>query len=289
MNSMTGYGKGVCENAGRTVTVELKSVNHRYLDLGVKMPKSFLFIDDAVRKAIGSRIARGHVDIFLTYEKRDSEGFYSADAVLAQDYVKTARALAETVGVEDDLTLAALLKVPDVMVRSVSDDDEEMLKAVTLEALDGALDALCAMRSAEGAQLKADVTEKLTAVEECLWAVKEQAPHVKEDYRERLEARIKEAVGNGYDEARILTEVALFADRSAIDEEITRLTAHIVNMRKLCECEEPVGRKMDFLVQEMNRETNTIGSKCNDLRITSEVLKIKNEIEKIREQAQNIE
>lgn len=292
MYSMTGYGKGVASECGKTITVEIKTVNHRYLDLGLKMPRAFLFLEDAVKKGISSAISRGHADLFLTYEQEvTAEGAYTVDVDLAKGYLEAVRQLANSVdGITDDFTLTSLVKVPDVIKREQPVEDEELLKKLTLTALEDALNNLKAMRKREGESLKADISEKLSSIERHLDVIKRRAPRVVEVYKAGLEARIAEVLEpSKIDMQRLATEVALFADHCAIDEEITRLTAHIAHMRTLLAAEEPVGRKMEFLVQEFNRETNTIGSKANDVLITENVLAIKNEIEKIREQSANIE
>lgn len=291
MYSMTGYGKGVAKRDGKSVTIEIKTVNHRFLDCNFKLPRTFLFVEDAVRKAVSGAISRGHVDLFLTYEQTSvDEGAYTVDVELANNYLCVLRQLQSATGVADDVTLTTLAKVPDVIVKEQAVEDEDLLRALTVEALDGALCNLKAMRQKEGVALKADIYQKLDKISDCLERIKEYAPEVVNDYRRALNARIAEVVEPSLvDMQRLATEVALFADHCAIDEEITRLSTHIANMRALLEADEPVGRKMDFLVQEFNRETNTIGSKANDMRITEQVLSIKNEIEKMREQAANIE
>lgn len=291
MYSMTGYGKGVSKREGKTITVELKTVNHRFLDCNFKLPRTFLFVEDRVRKAISSAISRGHVDMFLTYEQTAvDEGAYTVDSELAINYLSAAQKLSLATGLVNDLTLSSLLKVPDIVTKEQAVEDEDLLAEMTLEALKQALDNLKIMREREGLALKADISRKLDNIASCLAIIKEFAPLVVEDYREGLNARIAEVVApTQVDMQRLATEVALYADHCAIDEEITRLGTHITNMRVLLDADEPVGRKMDFLVQEFNRETNTIGSKANDMRITGQVLAIKNEIEKMREQAANIE
>ena len=291
MYSMTGYGKGVAKSDGKTVTIEIKTVNHRFLDCNFKLPRTFLFVEDAVRKAVSGAISRGHVDLFLTYEQTSvDEGAYTVDVELANNYLCALRQLQSATGVADDVTLSTLAKVPDVIIKEQAVEDEDLLRALTVEALDGALCNLKAMRQKEGVALKGDISQKLDKISDCLERIKEYAPEVVNDYRRALNARIAEVVEPSLvDMQRLATEVALFADHCAIDEEITRLSTHISNMRALLESDEPVGRKMDFLVQEFNRETNTIGSKANDMRITEQVLAIKNEIEKMREQAANIE
>lgn len=291
MHSMTGYGKGVSKRDGKTITIEIKTVNHRFLDCNIKLPRNFLFVEDRVKKAVSSAISRGHVDLYLTYEQSSTdEGAYTVDLELANNYLTAVRQLENGTGLANDVTLSTLLRVGDIVTRQQSVEDEDLLAEMTLEAASEALVNLKVMREKEGQSQKADIESKLGTIEACLDRIKEFAPKVVEDYRELLNARIAEVVEPSLvDKQRLATEVALYADHCAIDEEITRLSTHISNMRSLLEATEPVGRKMDFLVQEFNRETNTIGSKANDMRITKEVLAIKNEIEKMREQAANIE
>lgn len=291
MHSMTGYGKGVSKRDGKTITIEIKTVNHRFLDCNIKLPRNFLFVEDRVKKAVSSAISRGHVDLYLTYEQSSTdEGTYTVDLELANNYLTAVRQLENGTGLANDVTLSTLLRVGDIVTRQQSVEDEDLLAEMTLEAASEALVNLKVMREKEGQSQKADIASKLGTIEACLDRIKEFAPKVVEDYRELLNARIAEVVEPSLvDKQRLATEVALYADHCAIDEEITRLSTHISNMRSLLEATEPVGRKMDFLVQEFNRETNTIGSKANDMRITKEVLAIKNEIEKMREQAANIE
>lgn len=291
MHSMTGYGKGVSKRDGKTITIEIKTVNHRFLDCNIKLPRNFLFVEDRVKKAVSSAISRGHVDLYLTYEQSSTdEGAYTVDLELANNYLTAVRQLENGTGLANDVTLSTLLRVGDIVTRQQSVEDEDLLAEMTLEAASEALVNLKVMREKEGQSQKADIASKLGTIEACLDRIKEFAPKVVEDYRALLNARIAEVVEPSLvDKQRLATEVALYADHCAIDEEITRLSTHISNMRSLLEATEPVGRKMDFLVQEFNRETNTIGSKGNDMRITKEVLAIKNEIEKMREQAANIE
>lgn len=291
MHSMTGYGKGVSKRDGKTITIEIKTVNHRFLDCNIKLPRNFLFVEDRVKKAVSSAISRGHVDLYLTYEQSSTdEGAYTVDLELANNYLTAVRQLENGTGLANDVTLSTLLRVGDIVTRQQSVEDEDLLAEMTLEAASEALVNLKVMREKEGQSQKADIASKLGTIEACLDRIKEFAPKVVEDYRALLNARIAEVVDPSLvDKQRLATEVALYADHCAIDEEITRLSTHISNMRSLLEATEPVGRKMDFLVQEFNRETNTIGSKANDMRITKEVLAIKNEIEKMREQAANIE
>ena len=291
MFSMTGYGKGVATDGKKTITVEMKSVNHRYLDLGLKLPRTFMFVEDEFKKTIEKKLSRGHVDVFLTYEIKESDnGKFTVDSELAKSYLHAVNVLAMETGVPNDFTVTSLAKVPDVIVRETPVEDEDVLKNLAIYALTEALENLSAMRKKEGEALKKDFAVKLDAIENSLGIIKKLAPQVVEEYRNNLNARIAEVVEPSLiDRQRLATEVALYADHCAIDEEITRLSTHIKAMRKHLEADEPVGRKMDFLVQEFLRETNTIGSKANNIEITEQVLAIKNEIEKMREQAQNIE
>ena len=291
MRSMTGYGKGTASRDGLTVTAEIKTVNHKFFDWSIKMPKGFLFVEDDAKRAVAAEVQRGHVDVYLTVE-RDAgvADDYAVDGNLALKYVRTAKNLAELTGVQYDVTVSSLMKNPDIVSLKAAEIDDETAKSVVLEALGEALVGLVAMREKEGATQVADISAKLDAIESALGEIASVAPQVVADYRAKLAARIREALGDNLpEESRIATEVALFADKCAIDEEISRLTAHIAAMRAHLKSTAPVGRKLDFLVQEMNREANTIGSKANDLRITERVLAIKNDIEKIREQAQNVE
>lgn len=291
MRSMTGYGKGQASADGRKITVEIKTVNHKFFDWSMKMPKGFLFVEDDAKKTVATAVNRGHIDVFVTYEQEAATASeYSVDRALAEKYVAAARELAEATGVEFDVTAYALMKNPDVVSLKVADVDDETLKNLVLTALGEALGNLVAMRENEGASQVVDITEKLDSMQSSLDLIKKYAPEVVGDYRKKLTARITETLGSAVaDMSRVATEIALFADKCAIDEEITRLGVHIATMREYLTYTDPVGRKLDFLVQEMNREANTIGSKANDLRITEQVLKLKNDIEKIREQAQNVE
>ncbi|MBO4554152.1 MAG: YicC family protein [Clostridia bacterium] len=288
---MTGYGKGVASDDKKTITVEMKSVNHRYLDLSLKMPRTFLFLEDEFKKIIEKKLSRGHVDVYLTYEQKTAdEGNFTVDEELAKNYVHAVNLLAMETGVLNDFTVSSLVKVPDVIVRETPVEDEDVLKNLAIYALTQALENLTKMREKEGEALKRDFAVKLDTIEGSLAKIKVLAPTVVEEYRNALNARIAEVVEPSLvDRQRLATEVALYADHCAIDEEITRLSTHIAAMRRHLEAEEPVGRKMDFLVQEFLRETNTIGSKANNIQITEQVLAIKNEIEKMREQAQNVE
>ena len=291
MRSMTGYGKGEAEANGRSVTVELKTVNHKFFDWNTKMPKGFLFAEDEAKKAVAREVARGHVDVYITVRQTEAQAAeYRADIALASKYVAAAKELSEAVGVPFDIGALALAKNPDILALETVEAEDEELRSLLMEALSDALKGLVVMRENEGEALRRDITEKLDSMSVSVKKVAELAPAVVEEYRKKLTARITELLGSAVaDMGRVATEVALFADKCAVDEEISRLKAHIAAMRGYLAADGPVGRKLDFLVQEMNREANTIGSKANDLDITREVLSLKNDIEKIREQAQNVE
>lgn len=291
MNSMTGYGKGKAESDGRCVTVELKSVNHRYLDLNVRLPRHISFAEDVLRTALGTRFSRGHIDVFVNYlNTRSDARTVRIDNDLLGAYLLSARQTAAQFGLTDDITLSAALKLPDVSEVLEADEDRDTVNALCLAALNEAADELTRMRMLEGERLKADLSARVDTVLDLTNRVAVRAPFVVEEYRAKLNERIEKILETGeIDRTRLATEVALFADKASIDEEIVRLNSHVTQIRLLFAAEEPVGRKLDFLVQELNREFNTIGSKANDGTLTSYVLAGKNEIEKIREQVQNIE
>ncbi len=291
MYSMTGYGKGTAAVDGREITVELKSVNHRFLDVGMRLPRHLTFLEDVFRTVLSQQLSRGHVDVFVNYRNTRSDArTVSVDVPLLFAYVEAAHTANQTLGLPDDLGLTAALRLPDVAQVREADEDTEAVVSLTKEALFAAIDALRTMRKAEGGRLAADLTARCATILALTEEVASRAPAVVEEYRTKLNDRI-ETLLNGIevDRARLATEVALFADRASIDEEIVRLKSHVASMEQLLASDEPVGRKLDFVVQEMNREFNTIGSKCNDAALTSRVLLGKAEIEKIREQIQNIE
>ena len=288
--SMTGYGRCTLAQDGREVTIELKSVNHRFLDLAFRMPRSFAFLENDMRAHISNKLARGHVDIFVTYKNsRDDARKVTLDSALLGEYLTTLRQGGIDHMLDDNLRLRAVLSMQDVLTVEEADEDQQALSALTLSALDTALDSLCAMRRREGEAMRGDVETRLDTLERTAHAIDERAPQWLEEYRQRLRARIEEICQMQLDEARLTQEVALAADKAAVDEETVRLRSHIAQMRDLLKQSEPAGRKLDFLVQEMNREVNTTGSKSSDLILTGMVVDAKAELEKIREQIQNIE
>ncbi len=291
MFSMTGYGKGEYKQGGIELTVEIKTVNNRYLDVSVKCPKIFNAYEEAVRSTVREKLTRGHADIFINYvDKRDRAKELYVDASAAKSYYDAAmRIKGMFPALADDFTVTALLKSPDVVRQEDAAGADEELVSALRSALGAALQNLNAMREKEGEKLAADMLSRMNEIERLVGVIKERAPQVAENYRVKLAERMKEALsGVGYDETRLLTEAAVFVDRANIDEELTRLASHISQFRSICG-EDRVGRKLDFLVQEFNRESNTICSKSNDLAVTNAGLALKNEIEKVREQVQNIE
>ncbi len=288
--SMTGYGRCTLAQDGREVTIELKSVNHRFLDLAFRMPRSFAFLENDMRAHISNKLARGHVDIFVTYKNsRDDARKVTLDSALLGEYLTTLRQGGIDHMLDDNLRLRDVLSMQDVLAVEEAEEDQQALSALALSALDTALDSLCAMRRREGEAMRGDVETRLDTLERTAHAIDERAPQWLEEYRQRLRARIEEICQMQLDEARLTQEVALAADKAAVDEETVRLRSHIAQMRDLLKQSEPAGRKLDFLVQEMNREVNTTGSKSSDLILTGMVVDAKAELEKIREQIQNIE
>ena len=292
MYSMTGYGKAnvVCE--GRELTIELKAVNHRFLDLNIKMPKIFSCCEDILRKTIAQNVSRGHIDVYVNYsDKSEKEKHVDIDFGLAAGYVEAARQLAEKFkGIQNDFTLNSLMRIPDVLKAVAPEEDEEFLKSLVSKTVSIACDDLNEMRRFEGEKIKDDLLSRIDNVENFVVQIKEKAPDVAEEYSEKLKIRISEALADvDYDETKFLNEVAFFIDKSNIDEEIARLFSHVSHFRQLIGEDDCAGRKLDFLVQELNREANTICSKSNNAQLTSIALLLKNEIEKIREQVQNAE
>lgn len=291
MNSMTGYGKGTAARDGRELTVELKSVNHRFLDVSMRLPRLLSCIEDPLRAAIGARLSRGHVDVFVNYRNTRSDAkTVRVDAALLSAYVKAANEANETLGLSNDLTLSNVLRLPDVTEIVPADEDTDALVSLAVEAANLALDGMIVMRKAEGERLKAALNGGVDQMDTYREQILARAPFVAEDYRKKLNERIESVLNDAeIDRARLATEIALFADRCCIDEELVRLKSHIAQFRQYLVSEQPVGRNMDFIVQEMNRECNTIGSKANDAELTKAVLGCKAEIEKLREQIQNVE
>ena len=290
MQSMTGYGRCQLERDGRVMTVEVKSVNHRFLDTSYRLPRHLAFLDDAVRRGVSARLSRGHVDVFVNYENhRDDAREVRADTALACAYQRAIGELSAALSLSGGLSVEEYARMPDVLTIQEKEEDQQAVRELFDEALSAALCELIAMREREGESMKQDMLQKLTRIEEIRGEIAQRAPLVVEDYRARLAERIAALTDGEIDEARLITEVAIFADRAAIDEELVRLLSHIAQIRATVELSEPVGRKLDFLVQELNREVNTIGSKAMDAQIAQCVVQAKGEIEKLREQVQNVE
>ena len=291
MHSMTGYGRMSVERDGRQLTVELKSVNHRFLDLSFRMPRSFNFLEDSARKLIGEYLSRGHVDLFATYRNtREDSRRVEVDQALLAAYMTALDDIAETTGLEDDRTLSLATRLPDVLTVAEADEDQDALRALMREALTGALEQMQAMREKEGEALKSDISSRIDTLEKMTGEIEARYPETVAEYQQKLRARVEELLGGAaMDEQRLMQEVAVMADRSAIAEETVRLHSHFAQVRDFMEASEPVGRKLDFIVQELNREVNTISSKSQDVPITRLVVEAKAEIEKIREQVQNVE
>lgn len=289
MNSMTGYGKGVAESAGRKVGVEIKSVNHRFLDMNIKLPRTLGFAEDIIRSEVKGAVTRGHLDIYVNYE-RESGGKISMDEQLARDYCTMAAKAAMKFSITNDLSVSALFRMPEVVVVKEEDEDEEAVGKLVEQAVREALSGLSVMRAKEGEMLMRDFAEKLANISAFVDEVEKLAPVTVEEHKNRMRERITEMLGDvAFDEARLMNEAAFFADKVAVDEEIARLRSHIAHFRDICAAGGALGKKLDFIVQEMNRETNTIGSKCSDSKIAQCVISAKCEIEKVREQVQNVE
>lgn len=291
IKSMTGYGGAKGEIGKIMVSAELKSVNNRHLDTSVRLPKSCLFAEEGIRAAVKGAISRGKVDVFISVDtSRADEVTIAVNEPLADAYVKAARSVSEKYGVANDLTALSLLRMPEVISTEHADSDQDAVSDAISEMLAQALAQFDEMRTREGDKLCTDILSKLDAMERMVGTVEERSPETVREYREKLLARMTEVLGEaGVDEARILQEAAIYADKVAVDEETVRLRSHIAQFRGLLAGGSPVGRQLDFLVQEMNREINTTGSKCADGEIARTVIAMKAELEKIREQIQNIE
>ncbi len=290
MYSMTGYGKGEYREDGIELVAEIKSVNNRFLDLSVKCPRVLAPYEEEIRSIIRTSVARGHVDIFLTLtDKRERGKSFFVDLGAIKAYEAAAKAIKEALpDVKNDLTLSFYLRQPDVLKQEEEEDEDGELKKAVKAATEAAIENLLKMRFSEGERLKEDLFLRMDVISRLRADIAKRAPLVAEEYRKKLTERIQEFLGGKADETRILTEAAVYSDKCNIDEELTRLSSHIQEFYVIAE-EEHAGRKLDFLIQEFNRECNTICSKSNDGTVTKCALSMKNEIEKIREQIQNIE
>jgi len=291
IKSMTGFGRGNIEQDGRSFTVEIKSVNHRYCDLNIKMPKILMSLEDRIRKAIQEKVSRGKVDVFITQNNCEKQGAKVVlDEKLADSYVECLNKIKARYDIKENISISLISKFPDVITLKQEEEDVEGLWQILSLPLKDAVNLLVDMRAKEGLKLEKNILSKCDYIKSLLDKIEEKSPLIVAEYKEKLTERLRDLLGEyQVDESRVAIEVALFADKSSIDEEIVRLNSHLVQLKETFHLNESVGRKLDFIVQEMNREVNTIGSKANNLEVTNIVLNIKNEIEKIREQIQNIE
>ena len=291
IKSMTGYGRAVKTLLGREFTVELRAVNNRYLDCTVKLPRSLTFAEEGVKQRVKAAVARGKVDVLISVGAAAGEPVQvSLNRPVLEGYLQAMNAMVQEYGVHNDISAAALARLPEVFLVEKPKEDEDELLSALLQVVDEALAAFNAMRAAEGAAMEADLQSRGQTILNLVAQVEAGSPQTVADYRARLEAKMQEVLERtAIDESRILTEAAIFADRIAVDEETVRLRSHLAQLDSLLAGGGAIGRKLDFLLQEMNREANTIGSKGNDLEQARTVVEIKAELEKIREQIQNIE
>ena len=291
IKSMTGYGRGEAVLHGRAITVELRSVNNRYLDCTVKLPRIYVFAEDAIKSMVQAYISRGKVDVFVSIgPSENGDVSISLNRPMADGYYNALCALRDAYGLKDDISVSMLSRFPDVFLVEKTQEDLEVMSGDICSVLEMALQDFDAMRLREGEKLVQDVRSRAAVIAGLTGKVEERAPGIVADYRARLEAKMTEVLQNTQiDASRILTEAAIFADKVAVDEETVRLRSHLSQLEHMLAGGGPVGRKLDFLIQEFNREANTIGSKCSDIETARYVVDIKGEIEKIREQIQNIE
>ena len=291
IKSMTGYGRAVKTLLGREFTVELRAVNNRYLDCTVKLPRSLTFAEEGVKQRVKAAVARGKVDVLISVGAAAGEPVrVSLNRPVLEGYLQAMNAMVQEYGVHNDISAAALARLPEVFLVEKPKEDEDELLSALLQVVDEALAAFNAMRAAEGAAMEADLQSRGQTILNLVAQVEAGSPQTVADYRARLEAKMQEVLERtAIDDSRILQEAAMFADKVAVDEETVRLRSHLSQMQAMLSGGGAIGRKLDFLLQEMNREANTIGSKCTDLALARVVVEIKAELEKIREQAQNIE
>jgi len=291
IKSMTGFGRCEVTENNRKFTVEMKAVNHRYLDVNVKMPKKLNFFESSIRNELKNYISRGKVDLFITYEdlsENTTNVHYNKE--LAAEYLQYLRQIQQDFGLEDDIRVSTLSKYPDVFTMEENEGDEEEIWKELKKALDGAAEMFVQSRITEGENLKNDLIAKLDGMLKLVDFIAERSPQIIAEYRQKLQDKVKEMLGdNTVDEARLVTEVTIFADKVCVDEEMVRLRSHVETTKAALIAGGSIGRKLDFIAQEMNREANTILSKSNDLEISNVGIELKTEIEKVREQIQNIE
>ena len=291
IKSMTGFGRGSYTKEGREYLIEIKTVNHRYSDISVRISRTYSYLEPKIREILSKKVVRGKIDVNVWVEDYGTSGRnVLLDEGLSDLYIDALNKIKQKYDISEEISLSLVSRFPDILKLKKEDDDEDMIWNEMKTALDQAIDSLIQMREKEGYQLKIDILEKSSNLDRYITGIESRAPHVVIDYKTKLQNRIKDIIGNAQlDEGRLEIEVALFADRCSIEEEITQFKSHIKQLNQIVEINEPIGRKLDFLIQEFNREINTIGSKANDLEITKIVVEAKSEIEKIREQIQNIE
>ena len=293
IKSMTGFGRCRTVLHGREISVKIKSVNHRFFEFSCRTPKGYGFLDDKLKALVNSRVSRGKIDMFVTVgAAEDTPAEVKINHSLVSGYINAMKEISETYGIENDVTVTAISRFPDVYTVSKAPENEEEITADVLEAANTAIDGFIAMREAEGEKMKADILGRAEVILATVDEIDERSPQTVKEYEERLLDRINRTLQDyniNIDEQRVLTEVAVFADKVAVAEETVRLRSHFAQLSKIMESQTPIGREIDFIIQEMNREANTIGSKVQDAEIAHKVVKIKSEIEKMREQIQNIE
>lgn len=291
IKSMTGFGRAQETVDGMTVTVELKSVNHRYFEFTAKVPRTYGFLEEKLKSFLNARVSRGKMECYVSIENlEESDMEVVVNPSLAKGYVDALRTLSETFGLKEDYSAISIAKFPDVLTLRKAPADEERIWNAVQKVTELAVERFVTMRETEGEKLRADILSKADTILEHVAFVESRSPQTVREYHEKLRQRMEELLENTQvDEQRLLTEAAIFADKVAVDEETVRLRSHISQLREFLNANEPIGRKLDFLVQEMNRESNTIGSKAQDVEIAKRVIAIKAEVEKIREQVQNIE
>lgn len=293
IKSMTGFGRCRTVLHGREISVEIKSVNHRFFEFSCRTTKGYGFLDDKLKALVNSRVSRGKIDMFVTVgAAEDTPAEVKINHSLVSGYINAMKEISETYGIENDVTVTAISRFPDVYTVSKAPENEEEITADVLEAANTAIDGFIAMREAEGEKMKADILGRAEVILATVDEIDERSPQTVKEYEERLLDRINRTLQDyniNIDEQRVLTEVAVFADKVAVAEETVRLRSHFAQLSKIMESQTPIGREIDFIIQEMNREANTIGSKVQDAEIAHKVVKIKSEIEKMREQIQNIE
>lgn len=291
IKSMTGYGRCEQIDENRKIVIDMRSVNHRYADVSVKVPRSYGYLEDKIREYVSGEISRGKVEVFVYIENYTSEDkAITLDHALSENYYSVLKELKETYGLRNDISISDLARFSDIFVTRSKEDDKDKVWEQVLPCLENAVADFVAMRIREGERLRENLVERAETIQGMIVKIEERMPKIVEEYANRLRERMTELLGNfQVDESRLLTEVGIMADRVCIDEELVRLKSHFKELEKILALSEPVGRKLDFLVQEINRETNTIGSKANDFGVAKNVVDIKSEIEKLREQIQNIE